>query len=77
MEVVGPGSVVGLPGAINGTYSVTAKAASDAELGFVSAERALELLASAPALCRAAMLMMSQEVARMRSSIAEHCRHLD
>ena len=77
MEVLGPGSIIGLPAAINRTYSVTAKAITDSELGFVSADRALELLASAPALCRAAMRMMSQEVARMRSSIAERCTHIE
>jgi CRP-like cAMP-binding protein len=73
MEILGPGSIIGLPAAMNGTYSATAKALTDSDLGFISAERVLELLASDPALCRAAMRMMSQGVGRMRSSIAEHC----
>jgi len=76
MEVLTPGSTVGLPAAINGTYSVTAKAAIDCELGMITADRVVELLAAHPAVCRAAMRMMSQEVARMRSSIAEHCTHV-
>jgi CRP-like cAMP-binding protein len=62
MEVLGPGSIVGLPAAINGSYSVTAKAVTDSELGLISAESALELLATVPGLCRTAMRMMSQEV---------------
>jgi len=76
MEFLGPGSIIGLPAAINGIYSATAKALTDSELGFISAERVLELLASDPALCRTSMRMMSQEVARMRSSIVEHCSHI-
>ncbi|HET7348403.1 MAG TPA: hypothetical protein VFJ10_13800 [Acidobacteriaceae bacterium] len=59
-----------------GTYSSTAKALTDSELGFISSDRVLEALASKPALWRAAMRIMSQEVARMRSSIAEHCIHI-
>jgi len=73
MEILGPGSLIGIPAAINGTFSVTAKAVTDSEVGVISADRLLELLATTPVLCRAAMRMMSQEVARMRSSIAEHC----
>ena len=77
MEILGPGSLIGIPAAINGTYSATAKTLTDSDLGFISAERVLELLASDPALCRATMRMMSQEVARMRSSIVEHCTHIE
>ena len=73
MEIAGPGSVVGLPAAINGTYSVTAKTEVDSELGVVSAARVVELLETVPGFCRIAMRMMSHEVAKIRSSIAEHC----
>ncbi|HEV2324704.1 MAG TPA: cyclic nucleotide-binding domain-containing protein, partial [Terracidiphilus sp.] len=57
MEVLGPGSIIGLPDAINGTYSVTAKAVTDSELGHICADCVLELLASDPALCRSASRM--------------------
>jgi CRP-like cAMP-binding protein len=77
MEVLGPGSIIGFPAAINGHYSATAKAVNDSELGLICADCALELLASDPALCRAAMRLMSLEVARMRSSIVEHCTHIE
>ena len=77
MEVLGPGSIIGLPAAINGVYSATAKAVIDSELGVISADRVLELIESVPALCRTAMQMVSQEVVRMRSSIAEHCTHIE
>lgn len=73
MEILGPGSIIGLPAAVNGTYSVTAKAVVDSELGVICSDCVLELLRRDPAPCRSAMRLMSQEVARMRSAIAEHC----
>ena len=76
MEELGRGSIIGLPAAINGSYSVTAKAAIDSELGVISADRLLETLTIVPGLCRTATKMMSQEVARMRSLIAEHCAYI-
>jgi CRP-like cAMP-binding protein len=77
MEVIGPGSIIGLPAAINATYSVTAKIVVDSELGIISAARVLELLETVPGLCRTAMRMMSEEIARMRSSTDEHCTHIE
>jgi CRP-like cAMP-binding protein len=73
MELLGPGSIIGLPAALNGAYSATAKATSDSELGVVGVARVVDLLESNPAFCRTAMRMMGQEVARMRSLVAEHC----
>ena len=76
MEVLGPGTIIGLPTAMNVAYSLTAKAVTDSEVGVIGAARVVELLECNPALCRVAMRMMSQEVARMRSLIAEHCDHI-
>jgi CRP-like cAMP-binding protein len=76
MEVLGPGTIIGLPAALNGTYSVTAKTILDSEVGVIGVVQVLELLESRPGLCRTAMRMMGQEVARMRSLIAEHCTQL-
>ena len=73
MESLGPYSIIGLPAAINGICSLTAKAAVDSELGIVAAVRVMELLESHPALCREALKLIGREVARTRSSIAEHC----
>lgn len=73
METLGPGAIVGLPAAINGVYSITAKAAADSELGVTSVARVMELLETHPALCRHALKLMGKEVANIRSSIAEHC----
>lgn len=67
------GNIIGVPAAINGSYSATAKAVVDSELGVISGARFLELLENTPELCRAAMRMMSQEVARLRFSVDEHC----
>lgn len=77
MEMLEPGSILGLPAAINGTYSATAKAVADSELGAICADCVVELLATTPSLCRTAMRMMSLEVARMRSSIAERCPQIE
>lgn len=77
MEMLGPGSILGLPAAINGTYSATAKAVGDSELGAICADCVIKLLATAPLLCRTAMRMMSLDVARMRCSIAEHCTQIE
>src|SRR5579859_5469070 len=73
MEVLGPGSIIGFPAALNGNYSATAKTINHAELGVIDVARVVELLESDPALCRMAMKRMGQEVARMRSLIAERC----
>lgn len=71
MEVLGPGSIIGLPAALNGSYSVTATAIIDSELGIINAAHIIEVLEANPALCRIALKLMGQEVARMRSLIAE------
>lgn len=72
MEILGPGTIIGLPAAINGLYSITAKAAEHSELGVISAAKVLELLEVHPPLCREALKLIGQEVASIRSSIAEH-----
>ena len=77
MEVLGPGTIIGLPAALNGTYSATAKTTTDSELGVVGVARVVDLLESNPAFCRTAMRLMGQEVARMRSLVAEHCTQVD
>lgn len=71
MESLGPHSIIGLPAAMNSVYSITAKAAVDSELGVVAVSRVMELLEGHPPLCREALKLMGQEVARIRSSIAE------
>lgn len=73
METPGPGSIIGLPAAMNGVYSVTAKATADSELAVIHLARVMQLLEGHPVLCREVLKLMGQEVARMRSSIAEHC----
>jgi CRP-like cAMP-binding protein len=72
MEVLGPGSIIGLPAALNGAYSVSARTVIDSELGVVSVGRVLELLECHPPLCRTAMRLMAQEIGQMRSLITQH-----
>lgn len=72
MEALVPGAIIGLPAAMNGIYSITATAPVDSELGVIGVPRILELLEGHPPLCREALKLMGQEVARIRSSIAEH-----
>lgn len=69
-RTLGPGSIVGLPATLSGApYSVTAEVREDAELGFVSRQDFLALIASDTALCLQAMNLISQEIAGVRSAI--------
>ena len=72
METLGPGTTIGLPAAMNGIYSITATSLVKSELGVISVARVLELLEGHPPLCREALKLIGQEVARIRSSITEH-----
>jgi len=65
MDTVGPGSIVGLPAALNGEYSVTAK---DSDLGYIAAEQVIAMLESSPRLALAAMKLTVQEAARMQTT---------
>jgi CRP-like cAMP-binding protein len=66
MDTVGPGNIVGLPAALNGEYSVTAKAVEDSDLGYIAAEQVIAMLESSPRLALAAMKLTVQEAARMQ-----------
>lgn len=67
MDIVEPGTVIGLPAAFNGYYSVTARALEDSELGSIEADHFLRLLESNPRMSILAMRYMGAEIARMRS----------
>lgn len=66
MEVLGPGNLIGLPAALNGDYSVTARALEDCDLGVLPASRVVELLEGDPRMMQSAIRLLGQEVARMR-----------
>jgi CRP/FNR family transcriptional regulator len=70
MDLHGPGRILGLPAAFNGNYSATAKALEDSELGFVPSDRVLAMLENNPSLMQAAVRLLGQEVARMRSMVS-------
>lgn len=69
-ELVGPGQIIGLPAALNGIYSVTARIAEDTELGYILSSWVTELLEGDARLCLAATKLVSAEVARVRSVLA-------
>lgn len=71
MDLHGPGRILGLPAAFNGNYSATAKVVEDSELGFVPADRVLFMLECNSDLMQAAIKLLGQEVARMRSMVSE------
>lgn len=71
METAGPGSLVGLPAALNGSYSATARAVEDSALGFIPVDIVNYLLDCNPSLCRSAMELIAHEVRRMRLLITE------
>ena len=61
--------MIGLPAALNGTYTATARASEDAELGMVPANRVLEMFAIDKELCCVAMRLMGREIAGMREML--------
>lgn len=67
LEFTGPGHIAGLPAALNGTYSVTARAADDCDLGFIPTAWVIELLERDSDLSKAASELVAQEAVRMRS----------
>lgn len=71
MDVVGAGQIVGLPAALNGEYSVGARAVIDCELGVLDADDAVDFLDSQPGLLREAIRLLAQDVARMRSLLKD------
>lgn len=44
MDTLGPGNIVGLPASVKGTYTLTARAAEDCELGYVYAGKCFDFL---------------------------------
>lgn len=70
-RTLGPGEIVGLPATLTGSYSLSARVAEDAELGFIPAPRMTELLETSPRLCLLATRTISGEVARMRAALKE------
>jgi CRP-like cAMP-binding protein len=70
-RIVGPGEIVGLPATLTGHYSLSARAAEEAELGYVPAALVNSLLECSPRLCLLATRVMSTEIARMRSALRD------
>jgi CRP-like cAMP-binding protein len=70
-RLIGPGEIVGLPAALTGHYSLSARAAEDAEFGYVPAPLVNSLLECSPRLCLLATRVMSAEIARMRSALRD------
>lgn len=70
-KTLGPGEIAGLPAALTGTYSLSARVAEDAELGFIPAGEVSALLERSPHLCLIAARAMSDEIARMRSGLRD------
>jgi CRP-like cAMP-binding protein len=69
MDTLGPGEIIGLPAALNGEYSMGARAVQDCELGFVPATVLTHMLQTNPRLLELVTRMLASEVARMRSLV--------
>ena len=67
------GEIAGLTAALNGSYSLTARAAIDCELGYIPTDRVLQLLDRNSHLCVMAMAQMTRELSTIRSA-ALRCR---
>ena len=70
-KTLGPGEIAGLPAALTGIYSLSARVTEDAELGFIPANQVSALLERSPHLCLIAARAMSDEISRMRSGLRE------
>jgi CRP-like cAMP-binding protein len=70
-KTLGPGEIAGLPAALTGTYSLSARAAEDSVLGFVPSRKVTEILECYPRLSLVAMRLMSEEIARVRSALRD------
>jgi len=70
-RTLGPGEIAGLPATLTGHYSLTARVIEDSELGFVPGPKVTEMLELSPRLCLAAMRLMSEEIARVRSALKD------
>jgi CRP-like cAMP-binding protein len=66
MDTFGPGTIIGLPAALNGEYSATARAVEKSELGFVPVDRVMDMLERNPSHMHATLRLLALEVARMR-----------
>jgi CRP-like cAMP-binding protein len=70
-RTLGPGCILGLPATMSGAaYSLTATVNKNAELGFVSREAFLKLMAANTSLCLEAMNLLSQEISSIRSAMS-------
>ena len=71
MRVAQPGSVLGLPGVLsNKPYSLTAKAVQPCEMGFVPAEKLVQLVRENPELGLQVLQLLSEEVRAARGAMA-------
>ncbi len=71
MRVAQAGSVLGLPGVLsNKPYSLTAKVVQPCELGFVPAEKLIELVRDNPTLGLQVLQLLSEEVRAARGAMA-------
>lgn len=69
-QLLGPGSVLGLPAALsNLPYSMSAEVLEDSDLVFLPRERLLGLLHEQPQLCFRIMNLLSEELTETRSTL--------
>jgi|SRR5215831_11439054 len=67
-EIFGPGSLVGVPASVSGeAYSLTAEVIENADLGFVSREKFIQLLHDNPKLSLHLIERLSEEIYDLRS----------
>lgn len=71
MRIAQPGSVLGLPGVLsNKPYSLTARATQNCELGFVTADKLIQLVRDNPTLGLQVLQLLSEEVRAARGAMA-------
>ena len=71
MRIAQAGSVLGLPGVLsNKPYSLTARATQNCDMGFVTAEKLIQLVRENPTLGLQVLQLLSEEVRAARGAMA-------
>jgi len=71
MDIREAGSIIGLPGVFNGTYSTAARAVEDSELGWIPADTLMALLECQPDLMQHVTRLLAEEVVRTRAMVGK------
>jgi CRP-like cAMP-binding protein len=71
IDTAGPGNIIGLPAALQGTHRVTARTVEASQFGYITVNVLEHLLDSYPEICRDVMESISMQIRRTGSTIGK------